>query len=110
MAVKYFLLQRACLNFLQKETWRKILVDLKIPSKIQLGEYSVFIKYNSTGGAIEDILRIYDGGSVWQNPNGNRNVGYLYYNDGQRKLNLNWIDNDWNDNYRFAAVRQFLFI
>ncbi len=49
-------------------------------------------------------------GSVWQNRNGNRNVGYLNFNDGQRKLNLNWIDNDWNDICRFAAVRQFLFI
>jgi hypothetical protein len=26
--------------------------------------------------------------------------------NGKRKLDLNWFDNDWNDNYRFAAVRE----
>jgi len=45
---------------------------------------------------------------VWQNPNGNRNVPYLNRNDSNRKLNLNWIDNDWNDVCRFAAVRNWL--
>lgn len=45
---------------------------------------------------------------VWQNPDGNRNVPYLNRNDSNRKLNLNWIDNDWNDICRFAAVRNWL--
>ena len=40
--------------------------------------------------------------------NGNRNVPYLNdWND--RKLNLNWWNDEWNDNYRFLAVRNFLF-
>lgn len=47
-------------------------------------------------------------GSVWQNRNGNRNVPYLNRNGSKRNLNLNWIDNDWNENYRFAAVRNSL--
>lgn len=56
----------------------------------------------------EDAL--YAIGSVWVNPNGNRNVPYLNnWNDKRkRKLNLNWYDNEWNRNYRFAAVRNFL--
>ena len=37
--------------------------------------------------------------------NGNRNVPYLNRNDAKRNLNLNWLDNDWNGNYRFLAVR-----
>jgi hypothetical protein len=50
------------------------------------------------------------GGSSWVNRNGNRNVPYLYENDGQRKLNLNWDnpENRWNENYRFLASRNSL--
>ncbi|MDO8467244.1 MAG: hypothetical protein Q7S83_03855 [bacterium] len=44
-------------------------------------------------------------GSVWQHWNGNRNVAYLWSNADKRNLNLNWFENDWNDNYRFLAVR-----
>lgn len=36
---------------------------------------------------------------------GNRNVPYLNKDDSNRKLNLNWFDNDWNPVYRFLAVR-----
>jgi hypothetical protein len=46
-------------------------------------------------------------GSVWTNADGNRNVPYLNVNDDKRKLNLNWLDNDWNANYRFLAVRKY---
>jgi hypothetical protein len=42
------------------------------------------------------------------NPNGNRNVPYLNGNYENRNLNLNWWDDDWNDNWRFLAVRNFL--
>lgn len=39
--------------------------------------------------------------------NSNRNVAYLNRNDHERNLNLNWFDdNDWNEIYRFAAVRK----
>lgn len=48
------------------------------------------------------------GGSVWQNLNGNRNCPYLNRNGSKRNLNLNWIDNDWNEICRFAAVRNSL--
>jgi hypothetical protein len=42
--------------------------------------------------------------------NGYRNVAYLWNDDNGRNLNLNWIDNDWNDNYRFLAVRKSLHV
>lgn len=45
-------------------------------------------------------------GSVWQDPDGNRGVGYLCYDDGQRELSLDWVDDGWHDCYRFAAVRK----
>lgn len=48
------------------------------------------------------------GGSVWQNFNGNRNCPYLNRNGSKRNLNLNWIDNDFNEICRFAAVRNSL--
>ena len=48
------------------------------------------------------------GGSVWQNLNGNRNCPYLNRNGSKRNLNLNWIDNDFNEICRFAAVRNSL--
>ncbi len=47
-------------------------------------------------------------GSSWVNANGNRNVPYLNVNGDKRKLNLNWFENDWNSDHRFAAVRNFL--
>lgn len=47
--------------------------------------------------------------SVWRIPNGNRNVPELNWNDSNRKLNLNNWNGDWNGNYRFAGVRNFLF-
>jgi len=31
---------------------------------------------------------------------------YVNWNDDERNLIFNWIDNDWNDNYRFLAVRK----
>lgn len=45
---------------------------------------------------------------MWQNLNGNRNCPYLNRNGSKRNLNLNWIENDWNDLCRFVAVRQSL--
>jgi hypothetical protein len=41
--------------------------------------------------------------------NGNRHVGILNRNDAKRNANLNYFDNDWNANYRFLAVRHYLF-
>ena len=43
------------------------------------------------------------------NENGNRNVPYLWNDDDKRNLNLNYFENDWNENYRFAAVRNDYF-
>ena len=65
------------------------ITEIKFPNKIQPREYS-------RGGGIDDILHT---GSVWQNRNGNRNVPYLNRNGSKRNLNLNWIENDWNDIY-----------
>jgi hypothetical protein len=56
-------------------------------------------------GGWEDILH---DSSVWRDPNGNRNVVCLNRNDAKRNANLNNFDGDWNDNWRFAAVRNFL--
>jgi hypothetical protein len=39
----------------------------------------------------------------------NRNVPELWNDNDRRKLNLNWFDNDWNDNYRFLGVRHSYF-
>lgn len=44
--------------------------------------------------------------TVWPDPDGNQHVPVLNDWNGKRKLDLNWFDNDWNDNYRFAAVRE----
>ena len=44
-----------------------------------------------------------------QNRDGNLNVPYVYWNDGQVYLNWNWLDNDWNDNNP-AALSATLFI
>lgn len=49
-------------------------------------------------------------GSVWQNPNGNRNVPMLWSNDRERNANLNWLDNMWNANYRFLAVGKMPYV
>jgi hypothetical protein len=32
-------------------------------------------------------------------------VPYSYFDDENRKLNQNWIDNNWNDNWSFVAFR-----
>ncbi len=66
----------------------------KVANTIQPGEYS-------TGGGMDGAPAQ---GSVAK-VNGNRNVPYLDKDDRKRNLNLNWWDNDWNDNYRFLAVR-----
>jgi len=65
------------------------------PNNIQSQEYS-------KDGVLDGVLDI---GSVWRNLNGNRNVAVLYSDGGNRNLNLNWFENDWNADYRFAAVR-----
>ena len=82
-----------------KDTWCEILGNFWIPNKVQPRE-------NSKGGGLEDISH---NGSVWRNPNGNRNVVCLNENDVKRNANLNWFENDWGDDWRFAAVRNFLY-
>ena len=48
--------------------------------------------------------------TILRNPNGNRNVLYLYrLDDGKWNWNYNWLENDWNDD-NFSAVRATLFI
>ena len=74
---------------------------LKAPNKIQPRDYS--------SGGDPDGFRYGPLGSE-TNVNGNRNVAYLWNDDNGRNLNLNWIDNDWNDNYRFLAVRKSLHV
>ena len=54
---------------------------------------------------MEDVLRVV---KAWSNPDGNVNCPYLWFNDRKRKLNLNWIDNNFNDNYWFLALRNTL--
>ncbi len=75
--------------------------EFEIPNSMQSREHS---RDGGLGGVWYVI------GSVWQNPNGDRNVAVLNYDDNRRKLNLNWFDNDWNDKYRFLAVRNSLYV
>ncbi len=52
------------------------------------------------GGGMDGILHI-NGGSVWDD-----NVPYVNGDNSNRKLNLNSVKSDWNENYEFAVVRQ----
>ncbi len=45
-------------------------------------------------------------GSVWRGSFGYRNVPFLYWRGCGRKLILHWFVYDWNDYYRFLAVRK----
>ncbi len=47
--------------------------------------------------------------TVLRNPNGNRYVLYLYWDDGKWRWNYNWLDNDWGAN-ALSAVLATLFI
>ena len=42
--------------------------------------------------------------TILLNPDGNRNVLYLYWNDGKWNWNYNWLDNDWNANNPSAVL------
>lgn len=44
-------------------------------------------------------------GSVWQDPGGRRRVPYLRWDGGGRDLDLYWFGDDWDERWRFAAVR-----
>lgn len=65
----------------------------------------------SRGGA-KDAIPYERVGSSWVNPDGNRNVPYLYEDDDGRKLNLNWDDpeNRWNQDDLFLVVRNSLHV
>lgn len=56
------------------------------------------------GGGTDDVCTLGSVASI----DGNRHVPYLNRNGSERNLNLNWWDNRWNANYRFAAVRNWL--
>ncbi len=45
-------------------------------------------------------------GSIWRSPGGHRGVVYLYGQHGRRELVLRWIEGDWGEHWRFAAVRK----
>jgi hypothetical protein len=82
-----------------KDTWCCLLADYD-PKGVSILILPIWQKKD---GGQDDERHI---GSVFVNPNdGNRCSPYLYENDANRKLNLNDRDNDWNANYRFAAVR-----
>lgn len=45
-------------------------------------------------------------GSAWQVRDGGRGVSCLYGDGSERSLNLRWVEDDWFELYRFAAVRK----
>lgn len=45
-------------------------------------------------------------GSVWQGSDGHRYVPYLNGNGSKRDLSLHWVESDWGEFCRFAAVRK----
>lgn len=45
-------------------------------------------------------------GSIWDSPQGRRNVGYLWGGPGVRALGLDWLNEGWFANCRFLAVRK----
>lgn len=45
-------------------------------------------------------------GSVWQYPDGGRDVVYLGVRAGDRELDLRWLGDDWHEGWRFLAVRK----
>ena len=45
-------------------------------------------------------------GSVWQDRNGDRSVPCLGRDGSERGLSLDWVEDDWYEVYRFAAVRK----
>jgi hypothetical protein len=49
---------------------------------------------------------IVETGSSWQNPDGHRNVAYLYGWHGRRDLNLYYREGGWGEYYRFLAFRE----
>ena len=40
---------------------------------------------------------------------GNAQVCNVWLNDSKRNANLNWLHNDWNDNYWFAFARDCIY-
>lgn len=68
---------------------------------------------DTQGRKFDSVLRVFEGRWLRKHLaqsssckiHGNRNVPNLWRDDSKRNLNLNWWDGDWNDNYRFLAVR-----
>jgi hypothetical protein len=50
---------------------------------------------------MDDVLYI---GAAWRDDRDDARVPYLDRNGSKRNLNLNWLENDWNDVCRFAAL------
>ena len=42
----------------------------------------------------------------WRNSDGNLYVPNSYFVDDNRKLNHNWLDNDWDSDWVFVAFRE----
>ena len=73
-------------------TWYKVLGHYD-------AEYDSILRSRKLLGVVEQET-LY---TILRNPNGNRYVLYLYWNDGKWRWNYNWLDNDWND-YNPSAV------
>ena len=69
---------------------------IAMPDSIQPQEHS---RGSGTDGILYDL----------RNPNGNRYVLYLYWNDGKWQWNYNWLENDWNAN-NLSALLATLFV
>jgi len=81
-----------------KIAWRLMLAGLNTPNKIQPREYSI-------GSGLDGNRRVFR-----READGNRRFAYLNRNDRDRDLNLNYLENDFNDDWRFAVVRKPSFI
>ena len=67
-------------------------------------------KYDSAWRVIQWAVAQKAFHTILRNPNGNRNVLYLYRNDdGEWNWNYNWLDNDWNTG-SLSAGRAIIFI
>ncbi len=72
-----------------------------MPNTIQLQEL-----LRSTQGVVE-WEALY---TILRNPNGNRYVLYLYWNDGKWNWNYNWLGNEWNVSNQSAVLATMSFL
>ncbi len=70
------------------------------------GHAGAFMQWRRVCGLSGHHATILEDSDCYRDEGGNLRVLYSRFVDGDRRLDMSWFDNDWDDNWSFVAFRE----